>query len=220
MPIKAYRKKPIVCQALQFNGINLKEVLEFIGSEPPERLADMATCMYIPTPEGKARCNKDDWIIEGHTSELGIHYWVVKPDFFAENYSEVLKPETAEQEATEHALKKMIYNLTNTKNQAYNERNKCVAALAHLLSCNGFSEYKVYVTLHPESDKDWESTWRTILVIQRRDYQMTWHFHDSESHLLDGLPVQDTYEWDGHTTEEKYQRLAELFITSKRICYL
>lgn len=105
-----------------------------------------------------------------------------------------------------------IEELTQQKNNAYKERNMCLAAFAHAIHAVNNPEFDVFVTQHPEDDKEWEDDWRTILVIQRRDWQMTWHFHDSEKYLLKGLPVHNQYEWDGHTTEEKYQRLLKLFI--------
>jgi len=40
--------------------------------------------------------------------------------------------------------------------------------------------------------------------------QMTWHIHDSELPMFDHLGRASVNTWDGHTTEEKYERLAEL----------
>lgn len=101
---------------------------------------------------------------------------------------------------------KQIEALIKQKDQAYSERNKVVAALAHLLDI--IPEYTVGVAEHDPEDKDWESDWRTILVIKNsKGDQMTWHFHDSEKHLLENLDKIDDYKWDGHTTEEKYNRL-------------
>jgi hypothetical protein len=97
--------------------------------------------------------------------------------------------------------------LRETKDKAYAERNKLVAALAHILSRNG---YKVGIAYHDPNDKDWENDWRTIVVIETPlNGQMTWHFHDSEKHLLEGLPKLENYKWDGHSTEEKYKRLLD-----------
>ena len=39
--------------------------------------------------------------------------------------------------------------------------------------------------------------------------QASWHYHDREAHLFAGLPPY-TKPWDGHTTPEKYERLAAL----------
>lgn len=40
----------------------------------------------------------------------------------------------------------------------------------------------------------------------QRTSQVSWHFHDSERHLLDGLPAY-AGRWDGHTATEKYIRV-------------
>lgn len=39
--------------------------------------------------------------------------------------------------------------------------------------------------------------------------QASWHFHDSQAYLFDGLPAYQGA-WDGHDTPEKYRRLAQL----------
>lgn len=40
--------------------------------------------------------------------------------------------------------------------------------------------------------------------------QVSWHIHDREMPLFEGLPVY-TGRWDGHTTQEKYDRVDEAF---------
>lgn len=37
--------------------------------------------------------------------------------------------------------------------------------------------------------------------------QVSWHVHDSELALFDFLPTSDQRCWDGHSTDEKYERL-------------
>lgn len=103
--------------------------------------------------------------------------------------------------------------LITQKDNAYTERNKCVAALANVIYSIALPKYRVYVTHHPEEDESWDNDWRTILVIEYDGFvQMTWHFHDSEKNLLKRFPVVNSYKWDGHTTDEKYNRLQNLFI--------
>lgn len=93
--------------------------------------------------------------------------------------------------------------LKAAKDTAYSERNK----LVHLLS----SIYPSWLAAHPESDKDWDPDWRWIVFIQLPTGQCSWHIHISEatmfSHLRCG-PVMPNECWDGHTTEEKYARVA------------
>jgi predicted Holliday junction resolvase-like endonuclease len=100
-------------------------------------------------------------------------------------------------------LHKTLADTIDAKNNAYKERNKVVAALAHI--CCHVLCLPVYVTWHDGAE--WEDDWRTVLFIQLPTGQASWHFHDSEKDLLENLPHRRVI-WDGHTTEEKYQRLA------------
>lgn len=123
---------------------------------------------------------------------------------------EKIEPAALLEEKFNLALKE-IERLTKQKDQAYAERNKVVAAIGHMINAMSWTmDTKAGIAKHPEEDKTWESDWKTILVINSSLFgQMSWHFHDSEIYLLDGLPTLENYKWDGHTTEEKYRRLLE-----------
>lgn len=109
-------------------------------------------------------------------------------------------------------LNDTIEKLMLVKDNAYAERNKCIAALANFIRDIAHPNYRVYAALHPAEDESWDDDWRTILVIERDSIvQMAWHFHDSEKYLLKRLPVNNLYKWDGHTTDEKYRKLVQLF---------
>jgi hypothetical protein len=62
---------------------------------------------------------------------------------------------------------------------------------------------------HPE-EEDWEDDWRWTVFVAPPSGQMTWHIHDSELEMFDHLTRIPEHSWDGHTTEEKYERLAAL----------
>jgi hypothetical protein len=98
------------------------------------------------------------------------------------------------------------------KDQAYTERNKLVSFLARL--------YPAHIKYHPKEDLGWETDWRTIVCIHSPAGQMTWHLHDSEVSMFGFLNRKPdpfvSCEWDGHTTEEKYRRLAELPLALKQ----
>lgn len=83
------------------------------------------------------------------------------------------------------------------RDAAYAERNKVVAALARLFPSG------VACTIIP----GWDEEWYGCVYIDLPTGQVSWHFHDSERHLFEGLPDY-TKPWDGHDTEEKYRRLA------------
>lgn len=98
-------------------------------------------------------------------------------------------------------LKKELRKEIKAKNQAYYERNQLVSALSKLFpSCLGE---------HTPIDKNWEKDWRTIVFITLPTGQASWHIHKDDikyfSHLSFVYPP-----WDGHTTEEKYERLANI----------
>lgn len=94
--------------------------------------------------------------------------------------------------------------LRATKNDAYHERDQCVALIARMARALGCP---VGTTRHPDSDTSWEDDWRTIVFIELPSGQVSWHFHDSEKDLVADLPAYEP-SWDGHTTQEKYRRVA------------
>jgi hypothetical protein len=79
---------------------------------------------------------------------------------------------------------------------AYTERNRLVAFLARIYPSG------VKRTAIP----GWDEAWHNCAYINLPVGQASWHYHDSEAHLFAHLPPYDG-EWDGHTTEEKYERL-------------
>lgn len=103
-----------------------------------------------------------------------------------------------------------IAELTAAKNQAYSERDQLVCLLASL--------YPSWLARHPDSDTTWEDDWRWIVFIhlpdgKGGDVQASWHIHDSELKWFLDIGLKETLYgkeppvWDGHTTDEKYQRV-------------
>lgn len=92
------------------------------------------------------------------------------------------------------------------RDAAYTERNRLVAALAWLIveSKTGLA----WLAEHPD-DPEWDPEWRTIVFINGPTGQLSWHLHDSDVPLFDGLP-RGPNNWDGHSTPEKYERVAKL----------
>jgi hypothetical protein len=60
----------------------------------------------------------------------------------------------------------------------------------------------------------WEPEWLGCVYIDLPTGQASWHYHDSEAGLFVDLPEYDK-EWDGHTTDEKYARVAQMWSTDK-----
>ncbi len=89
-----FRKKPIVIEAIQWTGDNLREVINLTGlHESAEHLWTWAQYeqvvaeqgLKIFTLEGPLMASIDDWIIRGVKGE----FYPCKPDIFAATYEAV-----------------------------------------------------------------------------------------------------------------------------------
>lgn len=95
--IQKFRKKPVVIEAVQYWGDNLREVLDFTGKHPSfdqyfssfdEYAAHVARdrqAFKIITLEGTMEAFPGDWIIKGVKGE----FYPCKPDIFAATYEAV-----------------------------------------------------------------------------------------------------------------------------------
>jgi hypothetical protein len=81
------------------------------------------------------------------------------------------------------ALQEELAKVTESKNRAYSERNALVATLARMYPSG----------LKTTDIPGWHPDWHNA----------------RDAHLFAGLPRYEK-EWDGHTTEEKYERLFSL----------
>lgn len=104
-------------------------------------------------------------------------------------------------------MEDILKQLEEQKDNAYKERDLLLAAFS--------KTQPAFLARHPEEDTEWEDDWRNIVVIagvteDLKMLQMTWHIHDSELPNFSHLTFDPSFKWDGHTTEEKYNRLARL----------
>lgn len=95
--INKYRKKPVVIEAIKWNGANEHQIREFVGnpmlrvSRPPSQfeldydLTDEMINIFIPTLEGEMRANRNDYIIKGVKGE----FYPCKPDIFEATYEKI-----------------------------------------------------------------------------------------------------------------------------------
>lgn len=74
-----YRKKPVVVEAVQWNGNNHKEVIDFAENKI---WFDALGNIWIATLEGDMVAKKGDYIIKGVQGE----FYPCKPDIFAQTY--------------------------------------------------------------------------------------------------------------------------------------
>jgi hypothetical protein len=98
-----------------------------------------------------------------------------------------------------------IDELQEQKDAAYLERNQCVALIARMAVALG---RRVCVT--KTAIDGWSEDWHGCIYIDLPTGQVSWHFHDSQAYLFNGLPT-GSETWDGHATPEKYRRVAEAY---------
>lgn len=116
-----------------------------------------------------------------------------------------------ELEAEVSELRSLVERLTRERDEAraqvdgaYTERNRVVAAMAKMALALGWRAGTARTAI-----EGWEPEWRGCVYIDLPTGQASWHYHDREAHLFSSLPPY-TRAWDGHTTPEKYDRLAAL----------
>lgn len=90
-----YRKKPVEIEAVQYNGINVQEIENFVGKKLQVELetdaayqAGKAAPVYsiiIPTLEGDMKAMPYDYIIKGIKGEI----YPCKPDIFVQTYETI-----------------------------------------------------------------------------------------------------------------------------------
>lgn len=82
-----YRKKPVVIEAVKYNGFNLVEIQKFIGKSLETDFYDNEVTaptlsLIIPTLEGDMKAMPGDYIIKGVNGE----FYPCKPDIFKKTY--------------------------------------------------------------------------------------------------------------------------------------
>lgn len=100
----------------------------------------------------------------------------------------------------------LVEQLKKDKNDAYAERNKLVCALSKLFPAS--------MGKHDENDTTWQREWMNIVYIQLPTGQVSWHIHEDLLPLFAHLENK-SIKWDGHSTEEKYERLSSLSPSTK-----
>lgn len=105
---------------------------------------------------------------------------------------------------TMESLERSVKDLRRRKDGAYLERNRLVAAFCRLALELGWNAGKARTAI-----EGWSEEWHGCIYIDTPSGQVSWHYHDSHDHLFDDLPDYDG-KWDGHTTDQKYERLNEL----------
>lgn len=79
-----YRKKPVVIEAIRFDGDNVNEILKFAKDSYNNPYTNE---IMIPTLEGNMIASIGDYVIKGVNGE----FYPCKPDIFAKTYEEVIE---------------------------------------------------------------------------------------------------------------------------------
>lgn len=93
--MKKYRKKPVIIEAVQWNGKNFDECMNFmdgfcvnkVAYKDYEERCISSGEITISTLEGAMIASKGDYIIKGVNGE----FYPCKPDIFDKSYEEVVE---------------------------------------------------------------------------------------------------------------------------------
>lgn len=102
-----------------------------------------------------------------------------------------------EAETLADAVMGVVSDNGNALNAAYRERAQLVALLA-----------AIFPSSWNYSDPD-EPEW-AVVYIGLPTAQCSWHVHADDMGLFRHVRRDDATRWDGHSTEEKYERIADL----------
>jgi len=88
-----FRKKPIIIEAIQWNGSNFDEIMNFMHEDCGNKLnyenyeegCLKTKEIHVKTLEGRMTASKGDWIIQGVHGE----FYPCKPDIFKKSYESV-----------------------------------------------------------------------------------------------------------------------------------
>jgi len=84
--MKKYRKKPVIIEAVQYDGTNSDEIINWIESYGGEAGFSVYTQeLLIRTLEGVMRASKGDYVIKGIHDE----FYPCKEDIFNKTYEEI-----------------------------------------------------------------------------------------------------------------------------------
>ena len=80
-----YRKKPVVFEAIVWDGKNYREISDFAKILKDTSVDPIAKKVYITTLEGTMTADIGDYIIKGINGE----FYPCKPDIFDKTYEKV-----------------------------------------------------------------------------------------------------------------------------------
>lgn len=105
----------------------------------------------------------------------------------------------------EQNLRSDVEAMRGRKDGAYLERNRVVALVARMALAMGLRAGVARTDI-----PGWNEHWNGCVYVDLPTGQCSWHFHDDQAFLFEGLPDYEP-EYDGHETPEKYARVHEAF---------
>ena len=82
--MQKFVKKPVVIEAIQYDGANITEIETFVrGKLPTIMTSDLGAQLVISTLEGDMKVTKGDYVIKGINGE----FYPCKPDIFKSTYN-------------------------------------------------------------------------------------------------------------------------------------
>lgn len=127
-----YRKKPVVVEAMQWTGLNLEEVKDFVGEALTYDILDTAwevgkgrphVFMKIKTLEGDMEVSEKDYIIKGVNGE----FYPCKPDIFQKTYT----PENTEDKPIVYDIDRVVEELERYREEM--EQFGCSGMLSDMI---------------------------------------------------------------------------------------
>ena len=125
--MQKFVKKPVVVEAIQYNGINITEVESFVGAKlPTVWLSVEETQLILSTLEGDMKVSKGDYVIKGVKGE----FYPCKPDIFKQSYNMVEENNGILTEGEKRV--RTTFNVSSSK--TVDEAKKLMAEAINLLS--------------------------------------------------------------------------------------
>lgn len=91
-----YRKKPVLIEAIRWDGENITEIFDFMAPEEPvymDGFSNADDLIGIDTLEGRMVASKGDWIIKGVKGE----FYPCKPEIFEATYEDDTEPHSGDE---------------------------------------------------------------------------------------------------------------------------
>jgi len=130
-----YRKKPVVIEAVQWNGnSNLEKINDFVGKELKVELESETAYiagaappifnLLIETKEGVMKAMKGDYIIKEPFPTGDRDFYPCKPDIFEQTYESVIDLEIDTNYNLENKMKKFDILELPPQNKTYKENEQ------------------------------------------------------------------------------------------------